>query len=148
MDNKQLMGAGSLVCLLVSLPLTWLTLHNPEVRSSLSGFPEILRPTFQTMSMNGIQGNLTFLVTAPIWLVVLLAMAGVLLHMTSAARVTRVPTGICVTMLVVPTLFLGIPLMQVPWSDRVDMEIGSFVAFFGLALGYGMFLSSSRLPRV
>ena len=115
-NNHVVLAVGSMVALLLSIPLGWF---------QISGF-----------AANGINGSLTFIVQLPIWLVVVFGVLGVSLKMLNHLGLTSIPRFACVGFLLLSSLYVLIALVLLPASSEVELRVGPFVAFFGLVLGY------------
>ncbi|MGE4620352.1 MAG: hypothetical protein AAEJ04_11150 [Planctomycetota bacterium] len=115
-NNQVVLAVGSMVALLLSIPLDWFR---------ISGY-----------MANGINGSLTFIVPLPIWLVVIFGVLGVSLKLLNHLGLTSIPRIASFGFLLVSSLYVLIALVLLPTSSEVELQIGPFIAFFGLVLGY------------
>ncbi|MEE2883660.1 MAG: hypothetical protein VYD70_08025 [Planctomycetota bacterium] len=123
-NNHVVLAVGSMVALLLSIPLGWF---------QISGF-----------AANGINGSLTFIVQLPIWLVVVLGVLGVSFSLLNQLRLTSIPKFVCLGFLMVSSLYVLIAVVLLPSSSGIKLEIGPFIALLGLVLGYCHVLSGSK----
>lgn len=126
-NNRIVAAVGSIIALLVSIPLDWF---------QISGY-----------TANGMSGSLTFLVQLPIWLVAVLGVVGVSLNILNHLGLASIPRFIAVGFLVVSSLYVLIALVILPTSSDVKLLIGPVVALAGLILGYWSALSRAKISE-
>jgi hypothetical protein len=114
--NQVVLAVGSILALLLSIPLDWFSINGHMG--------------------NGMSASLTFFVKLPIWLVVVLGAIGVLLSLLNSLGLTSIPKFACLGFLLVATLYVFIALVMLPSQGGVNLEVGPFLAFSGLVLGY------------
>lgn len=89
MDTKQqnTLLVGAVLAGLLSLPMTWLTIHNvqPSFGNGLGG---LFSSEFPRMSLdvNGLNGHLTLLIKSPIWFVVAIAIGASVLQLMKHSK--------------------------------------------------------------
>jgi hypothetical protein len=88
--QKNTVRAIAIVCGLLSLPMTWMTVTGATMQGP---FGQSLGSPFGGMTINvtGINGSLTFLVKTPIWFIVGVAIAANALQLMRNTKVFAVP---------------------------------------------------------
>ena len=139
-NNSIITGLGSLLALVLSLPLEWMTIHNAEMQftGGFQGFGEMMSSSFgrMTLTVTGINGHITFLVKLPIWLIIVIGLIGVLLALLNCLRAASLPKLVPLIPLSLSTLYVVVALVITIGSSQATVGVGIFVALLGLLLGY------------
>ena len=114
-SNKIVLGVLSIFALLLSIPLEWMTIHGAKLQFQgemgnfmgnmfSQGFGGI------TLTLTGLNGNITFLVKLPIWLIVVIGLIGVVLSLLNSLRITSLPRGVLLIPLFLSAIYMIIGL--------------------------------------
>jgi len=139
-NNSIVLGIASMLALAVSLPLEWMTIRNAKMQFSggFQGFGDMMSSSLgsMTLKITGMNGHITFLFKVPIWLIVVVGLAGVLLAFLNGLQATSFPRLVPLVPLSLSALYVGIAFIVAVGSSEATVGIGMFVACLGLALGY------------
>jgi hypothetical protein len=139
-NNAVLLGISAILALAVSLPLVWMTIHEAHIELSggMPGFRGMPRPSVPAMNfeVTGINGHITFLAKVPIWLIVVVGMAGVLLALLNGLGAASLSRVVPLIPLSAAAVYILIALVIAVGSEKASVGAGVFVALIGLGLGY------------
>jgi hypothetical protein len=149
MRNSAVLAAA--VCGLLSLPSTWLTVHEAKVTwngenpgpagITLNDLSEFLGGT--DFAITGLNGHVTFGLQFPLWSLVALALAASgLLVLRDSPRFAVAP--VVVWLVALAALFLTtVPFLALLTSSKASMGVGWLLAFASAALPFACLLGDA-----
>ena len=134
--NIIFLGIFAILALVVSLPMEWITLHKASFvpDRTFGNFSNML-PNTIAMSITGLNGHITWLVKMPIWFIVVIGIAGVVISVLIGIRAILLPTWA----LLIPIVFSGIYMfigLSVGLKEQASIGIGLIVALIGIGLAF------------
>jgi hypothetical protein len=128
MDVKQknsLLAVGIVVGLL-SLPTTWLTIHDATIGSPFPGemgkqFGSI---TLGTLPVSGLAGSVTFPVEAPLWFLVGLAIFAGVLQLMQHSPIFAIPKFVEWAAAIAGIVWMCVPMVVTLFSGQATLGIG------------------------
>ncbi len=121
--------SAAIVCGLLSVPLTWMTIRNPELPG---GFGGMFPAAFSGMSIDvtGLNGSITVLFKTPIWFVMCVAIAASALQLLSQSGTFAIPRIAQWSIAVLALIWVGVAILTGLASSKATLGIG---ALLGLA---------------
>jgi hypothetical protein len=121
--QKNSLLAVGLIAGLLSLPTTWLTIHNAQIGGD---FGKLFGSTFNGMSVpvTGLNGKLALLVEAPLWFVVGVAVVAGVLQLMRHSQTFAIPKVAEWATAVVGVVWTSIPIIVVLFSGQVSPGVG------------------------
>lgn len=139
-NNAILLGISAILALAVSVPLVWMTVHEGHIELSGGppGFNRMPAPSVPAINfeVTGINGHITFLTKVPIWLIVAVGIAGVLLALLNCLGAASLSRVVPLIPLSASAVYILIALVVAVGSEKASVGAGTFVALIGLGLGY------------
>lgn len=132
MDTKQqnTLLVGAVLAGLLSLPMTWLTIHNvqPSFGNGLGG---LFGSEFPRMSLdvNGLNGHLTLLIKSPIWFVVAIAIGASVLQLMKHSKAFAIPSIVEWIAALVGVIWTAAPVIPMALTGKATLGIGWVLAF-------------------
>ena len=133
-NNAVLTGNGAILLLLISLPLTWMTIRNAgmQLPSNMS-FPSFPGITFK---VTGLNGTITFLAQVPIWLIVMVGVIGVALALMNHLGLASVARAVPLLLVFFSAIYIVIAIVVALGSGNASPGIGAFVATLGIVFAF------------
>ena len=144
-NNRVILGAVAAGLLALSLPLTWLTIHNAQIKIEGTPFgsggpfgnggPTVQMPNFPGMQLavTGTNGSLSVGTSVPIWLLVTVAIGVTVIAVLNELQIASVPAAVLLIPLGVVGVFFGAGLV-LSLSGEATPGIGLFLAVSGLVV--------------
>lgn len=143
--NRVIMGAVAVGLLALSLPLTWLTINNAQIKIEGTPFgpggpfgnggPSLQMPTIPGMQLavTGTNGSLSVGISVPIWLLVIVVISATVIAVLNELQIVSVPAAVLLIPLGVVGIYFGAGLV-LSLSGEATPAIGLFLAVAGLAI--------------
>jgi hypothetical protein len=127
-QKNSLLAAGILSGFL-SLPMTWLTVHNPQMDGEAG---RLFGSAFSGMSfpVTALNGNVTFLINTPLWFIVGVAIVAGAIQLMRYSQMFAIPKLAEWVTAVVGVLWINIPIIVPLFSDKATLGIGWLLGAF------------------
>ncbi len=129
--QKNSLIIAAIVAGLLSLPMAWLTVQNARL-SIPGGFGGTFPSMLGSMSFNvtGFNGSVTFLIKAPIWFIVGVAIAANVLQLLRNSPSVEIPKLAEWITAIVGVIWTTIPILLALGSGRVTPALGWLLGVF------------------
>src|SRR5262245_37985838 len=136
MNEKQkntLLAAG-IVSGVVSLPMTWMTIHNAEMQMG-GGLGNLFNSAFpgMTFDLTALNGHVTMLVKTPLWFVVGVAIAANVMQLMRSSAMFAISRTALWIVAIVAALWITIPILLALSSGKATLGIGWLLGLFSAA---------------
>ncbi len=115
---KNTIRAMGIVAGLASLPMTWMTLHNAQLHGFGGAFGGM------TLNVTAFNGSLTFPIKAPLWALVVAAVAANGLQFMANSRTFAIPKALEWAVAIFALAWLLIPMCVALSSGRITVGLG------------------------
>lgn len=123
-ESKNTFLATAVVAGLLSLPMTWMTLHNQTI---FGGLIDGRGVNFNATAFNG---HLTFLVKTPLWFVVSVAVAASVLQFMHSSKSFSMPAALQWGIAGIAVFWMGLASWSAIASDQATPGIGLFLGLY------------------
>jgi hypothetical protein len=125
--QKNTALAFAILAGLISLPLTWMTIHNAKLES---GFGDLSAFAGITVEVTGLNYQVTFPLKTPFWCIIGVAIAASLLQLMRNSKMFAIPRFAEWLTAIVAVAWISLIIIVTWFSGEVSLGIGSL---FGLA---------------
>ena len=131
---KNTLLAAGIVSGVVSLPLTWMTIRNADMRIE-GELGNVFNSMFQgmTFDVTGLNGHVTLLFNTPLWFVIGVAIAANVIQLMRASNWFAIPRIALWIVAVVAALWITIPILLVMSTGKATLGLGWFLGLFSAA---------------
>ena len=129
--QKNSLLIAAIVAGVLSLPMAWLTVQGARL-SFPSGFGGTFPPGYGSMSFNvtGFNGNVTFLITAPLWFVVAVSIAANALQLSRNSQSVEIPKLAEWITALVGVIWTTLPILLTLESGHAKPALGWLLGVF------------------
>lgn len=133
--QKNTLLVTAILAGLVSLPLTWMTIHNPQLQlgGGMNGLTEMFGTPI-SFDVTGLNGHVTMLIKAPLWFVVCVAMGASVLQLMQNSKVFAVPTIVAMFAAVIGMVWTAAPIVPALVTGKGTPGIGWLLAMYCAAV--------------
>ena len=126
--QKNTLLAAGIVSGLMSLPMTWMTIRNADVKIN-GGFGDMLDSAFQgmTFDVTGLNGHVTLLFKTPLWFVVAIAIVANALQLMRSSDVFVIPKSALRIVVIGATIWVTLPMINVLLTGDATLGIGALL---------------------
>ncbi len=126
--QKNTLLAAGIVSGLMSLPMTWMTIRNADVKIN-GGFGDLLDSAFQgmTFDVTGLNGHVTLLFKTPLWFIVAIAIAANALQLMRSSDVFAIPKSALRIVVIGATIWVILPIINVLLTGDATLGIGALL---------------------
>lgn len=130
--QKNTALATAIVAALLSLPLTWMSIQNVQFHGSLDS----LFNSFGGMTINvtGLDGSVTFLVKAPIWFIVCIAICANVLQLMAGSKSFAIPRFAEWATAIIATTWIGLTVIIAMFSGKATLGIGALLGLLSAVI--------------
>lgn len=131
--QKNTLLAAGIVSGLLSLPMTWMTIRNADIKIN-GGFGDLLDSAFQgmTFDVTGVNGHVTLLFKTPLWFVVAISIAANAVLLMRSSDMFAIPKRALRIVVIGATFWVTVPMINVLLTGDATLGIG---ALLGLCCG-------------
>lgn len=124
--QKNTALALAIVAGLISLPLTWMTIHGATIEGGLG---DMFHSAFGGLSIDvtGLNGHVTLLFKTPIWFIVGVAIAASALQLMHNSRMFAIPRFAEWLTSIVAVAWVALAIMVALLSGKASLGIGSLL---------------------
>ena len=123
----------AIVCGVISLPLTWMTIRGATVQGP---FGNAFNAAFGGMSINvtGFNGHVTVLFKTPIWFIVCVAISGSGLQLMRNSTMFAIPRFAEWLVAIVALVWVGLAVFVALFSGKASLGLGALVGLVSAAI--------------
>lgn len=130
-ETRRLLLSGAILLSLLSLPMTWMTIHDPEVTG---GFGGMLPLAGLSLDVTGLNGHVNFLVQTPLWFVVCVIAGASVMEWMHYGGVAKIPRPVVLMVGGAGLVWVGIAILTALGSGKASLGLGSILALAGAVL--------------
>ena len=138
--QKNTAAVIAIIAGLISLPLTWMTISAPQFNGQLvngdPGNPISFPFPVDSINVTGLNGHITFLFKAPVWLIVGVAIIANILQLMHNTVQFAVPRFAEWLTALFGVIWISVAICVALFSEKAGLGIGSLLGLFcaGVAL--------------
>lgn len=135
--QKNTLLVTAILAGLMSLPLTWMTIHNAQFQfGGMNGLNQMFGNELPAMSFDvtGLNGHVTMLIKAPLWFVVCVAIGAGVLQLIQHSRMFAVPMFAARGAAVIGLVWTMVPIVPAMLTGKGTPGIGWLLAMYCAAV--------------
>ncbi|GAB5439756.1 MAG: hypothetical protein Fues2KO_01050 [Fuerstiella sp.] len=122
LQNRRLLLAGAVVLGLLSLPMTWMTIHNAQISGGMFSMPGM------SLDVTGLNGHVTLLVKTPLWFVVSVIVAAAVAQWMHFTGTITVPRPLAAVLSIAGLGWVGLAIVISLASSQASLGLGALIA--------------------